>query len=117
MRFKIDENLPANLAELLRQGGHDAVSAVAQNLGGARDFELASACRRERRVIVTLDKDFCDVRDYPPDQYWGIVVIRLRRQGIRQIQRAIERLLRDFRATSLDGKLYIVSDSSVRVTT
>ena len=34
MRFKIDENLPVEAAELLRQAGHDAVTVLEQHLGG-----------------------------------------------------------------------------------
>jgi Domain of unknown function (DUF5615) len=33
MRFKIDENLPIEVAELLRAAGHDALTVLDQNLG------------------------------------------------------------------------------------
>jgi Domain of unknown function (DUF5615) len=34
LAFKVDENLPVELAELLRAHGHDAMSVRDQNLGG-----------------------------------------------------------------------------------
>ena len=40
MRFKLDENLPAELTELFRQAGHEAVSVLDQGLGGAADPEI-----------------------------------------------------------------------------
>ena len=44
VRFKLDENLPVELASLLRRSGHDAATVLDQGLGGARDPELASVC-------------------------------------------------------------------------
>jgi predicted nuclease of predicted toxin-antitoxin system len=37
MKFKIDENLPVEAAELIRNEGYDAVTVWDQNLGGAAD--------------------------------------------------------------------------------
>ena len=66
MRFKLDENLPAELAALFRQAGHDAVTVLDEGLGGSSDHHLAAACGRERRAIVTFDTDFSDIRTSPP---------------------------------------------------
>ena len=55
MRFKIDENLPVEVAELLRRLGHDATTILEQHLGGSADPKVASVCQQERRILVTLD--------------------------------------------------------------
>ena len=34
MKFKIDENLPVEIAELLRQKGYEATTVMEQSLGG-----------------------------------------------------------------------------------
>jgi len=34
MKFKVDENLPVEVADLLRQAGYDATTVVEQHLGG-----------------------------------------------------------------------------------
>lgn len=39
MQFKIDENLHADAADLLRQHGHDALTVCAQGLRGKGDTE------------------------------------------------------------------------------
>jgi len=41
MRFKIDENLPAELAELLRSRSHDAVTVAEERLKGCVDSVIA----------------------------------------------------------------------------
>jgi predicted nuclease of predicted toxin-antitoxin system len=37
MRFKVDENLPVEVAALLTDRGHDAATVRAQGLAGASD--------------------------------------------------------------------------------
>ena len=54
MRFKVDENLPREVAQLLQQAGHDATSVLAQHLGGSPDTAIAAVCQQERRVLLTL---------------------------------------------------------------
>ena len=62
MRFKIDENLPLECAQLLTAAEHDVVRVIGQNLQGADDPSVLKACVEEGRVLVTLDVDFADIR-------------------------------------------------------
>jgi predicted nuclease of predicted toxin-antitoxin system len=78
MRFKIDENLPIEVADLLRQAGYEASTIYDQNLVGEVDENIAEICQTEQRVLVTLDLDFADIRAYPPEKYPGLIVMRLK---------------------------------------
>lgn len=69
-----------SIAVLLRDAGYDATTVVNQGFGGSGDPGIASLCRNEDRVLVTLDMDFADIRTYPPDQCSGLIVVRLRKQ-------------------------------------
>jgi predicted nuclease of predicted toxin-antitoxin system len=44
MVFKVDENLPVEIADLLRQAGYDAVTVFDQHLEGSTDSDIASVC-------------------------------------------------------------------------
>ncbi len=57
MRFLVDENLGDRFAKLLNQAGHDAVF-VGNVMRGALDEKILSRAEKERRVIITDDKDF-----------------------------------------------------------
>ena len=117
VRFKLDENLPEELAELLRQGGHDAQTVVDQGFGGASDTDIAAICRREGRTIITFDTDFADIREYPPSAHPGIVVLRLDSQARDHTLAIGARLLRAWTDQPLDGQLWIVDESRIRVRT
>ena len=58
MQFKIDENLPIEIAELLINAGHDTKTINDQQLQGARDPLLINVCKSENRVLIALDTDF-----------------------------------------------------------
>ena len=115
MRFKTDENLPREVADFLNQHGHDAKRVDEQGLGGVADPGVAAVCLVERRVIVTLDTDFMDVRRFPPEDYEGILVLRPHRQTIPRILDLTRRFTALLESESLMGKLWIVDEGRVRI--
>jgi len=115
MKFKIDENLPVEVAELLQQAGHDALTVLDQQLGGEADGEIGIICQRESRIIVTLDLDFEDIRTYPPRDFSGLIVLRLKRQDKFYVLEIVERLLDVLKDESPEKKLWIVDERRVRI--
>jgi predicted nuclease of predicted toxin-antitoxin system len=114
MKFKIDENLPVEAAELLRQAGYDAATVHEENLVGKPDADIASVCQTEKRAIITLDTDFADIRTYPPDQFSGLIVLRLKQQDKFYVLKIFERILK-LLSDELEGRLWIVDEKHVRV--
>ncbi len=115
LKFKVDENMPAEAAVLLTQAGHDALTVPEQRLSGWPDSDLAAICRQENRVILTLDLNFCDIRAYPPGGYPGIIVLRLARVDKRRLLAALGRLVPLLEQETLTGKLWIVDEATVRI--
>ncbi|MEB3191501.1 MAG: DUF5615 family PIN-like protein [Snowella sp.] len=60
MKFKIDENLPTEFAEILQECGYDAMTVYQQKLKGEKDPILLEICQQEGRILVTLDLDFAN---------------------------------------------------------
>jgi len=115
MQFKIDENLHADAADLLRQHGHDAMTVHEQGLQGEADTDIASVCRHEARAIVTLDLDFSDVRHFPPEDYQGIIVLRLNDQSRASVLNIIGQIIPLLGVEPLVGNLWIVQETGVRI--
>jgi len=116
MLFKIDENLPAEIAENLRAAGHDAMTVANQGMKGFADPTVIAVCNSEGRILVTLDTDFMDIRRYPPSLYPGIIVLRPRRQLTIWFLSLMERaLVLLSTGESIVGKLWIVDESRIRI--
>lgn len=115
MRFKTDENLPAEVAAILSQHGHDAVSVHDQQLAGHPDDEIAIVCRSEERAIVTLDLDFSDIRVFPPGEYFGIMILRPEFPSLPRIERLISRAIAALQTQPITGQLWIVEEHRIRI--
>lgn len=115
MKFKIDENLPADVVGLFRQASHDAMSVFDQKLVGRPDREIATVCQQENRAIVTLDTDFGNVVAYPPSEYPGIIVIRTSDQSKPNLLNVIRRVLLVLTHEPLEHKLWIVEADRIRI--
>jgi predicted nuclease of predicted toxin-antitoxin system len=115
MRLKTGENIPVEAVDLLRAAGHDALSVFDQSLAGRPDRKIASVCKQEDRVFITLDTDFSDIRTYPPADYPGFLVLRLARQSVPEVTRLIGRLLEMLKTDDCHGQLWIVERNRIRV--
>lgn len=77
MRFLANENFPGDAVAKLRDGGHD-VAWVRTDAPGASDQEVLARAQRERRILLTFDKDFGELawRATLPAES-GIVLFRI----------------------------------------
>lgn len=115
MQFKIDENLPIEIADLLIDAGHDAKTVDEQHLQGVRDPALIDVCNSENRVLVTLDTDFSDIRAYPPQELSGIIVLRLGRQAKQHVIEVFHRIIPLIGREPLEQHLWIVEETRIRI--
>jgi predicted nuclease of predicted toxin-antitoxin system len=115
MKFKIDENLPDEVARRLEAAGHDAHTVADEGLRGSVDDELSMVLKREQRVIITLDRGFSNIHAYPPPEFSGLIVLRLRNQDRNLVVDTIERLIPEFTRRDLTGTLWIVDETRIRI--
>jgi predicted nuclease of predicted toxin-antitoxin system len=115
MRFKIDENLPIEIAELFQAAGYDASTVIKQKLGGQRDNFIIKVCQREERTLVTLDLDFADIQTYPPQDFSGIVVLRVSRQDKEYLISVLQRAIPLMNQENIKKKLWIVEETRIRI--
>jgi predicted nuclease of predicted toxin-antitoxin system len=115
VKFKLDENLSPSLLAMFAATGHDAHSVVQQALGGQPDERVIDVCRREGRVLITLDLDFSNILAYPPAHFTGIVVLRLNDQAHVTVESAIRRVLDLLPQERIAGVLWIVEERRIRI--
>ena len=117
MRFLIDASLPRSTAGLATSLGDDAVDVRDLGMGGASDPDIAAYAQNQQLCLLTRDYDFADIRNYPPDQYYGLVVIELPPTAtVAVILELVEALLRQRNVVALlPGRLAIVEPGRVRL--
>jgi predicted nuclease of predicted toxin-antitoxin system len=113
--FKLDESLSPTLKAPLLVAGHDVQTVADENLRGAADMQIAEVCRREARCLITADEDFAQILRYPPDEYFGLVVLRDPRPTLQRLHDLLGQFLQTLAIESPGGKLWIVEPGRVRV--
>jgi predicted nuclease of predicted toxin-antitoxin system len=117
MRFKIDENIPTEGKDILLRHGYPCDSVYDENLQGCSDETVYSACTEQKRVLVTLDFDFADIRRYPPAEGPGCLVLTLGAQSKAAVLKALEKAIDLLRKERVEGALWIISTDKIRIRT
>lgn len=115
MKFKTDENFHPDAVELLRRHGHEVLTVWDQNLRGASDDKLLTICCKEQRAMITLDLDFADIMVYPPGNFPGLIVMRLKDQSRKSILSVMEKVISLLKSEPLPSKLWLVDEKKVRI--
>ena len=87
-------------------------------LGDAADETIASHAKSNQMVIVTRDGDFGDIRNYPPSEYAGILVVDVPDHfTAAQIVAVLGAFLDASPTIDLNKKLVVLEPSRVRIRT
>ena len=117
MHFLVEASMPRTTAPLVQSRGHQATDVRDVGLSSAPDQDIAAYAQARQMAILSRDFDFADIRNYPPDQYAGIVVIDL---PCTATAPTIVKLVEDFlqqtqTLTDLPGRLGIVAPGRTRL--
>jgi len=77
MKFLLDANMPRSAGSLLRGLGHEVEDVRDVLPHGSDDSIVAAHAQARQLILITRDFDFADIRNYPPQNYAGIIVLEL----------------------------------------
>jgi predicted nuclease of predicted toxin-antitoxin system len=100
---------------LLRRAGFEVVCLKEIAPQDTPDEELLRIATTRSMVLLTNDKDFCDVLRYPPAAYHGLIVLRITPASETQVHDALLHQLGSCSLESLRGSLVVVSARKYRV--
>jgi predicted nuclease of predicted toxin-antitoxin system len=115
MKFKLDENLPLEIADAFRNAGHEIDSVQSEGLTGSSDLKILEQVQHENRILLTMDKSIADIRLFPPSQHPGIVLFRPSNSGRGEVLRFVQQTLPDLLSINLSGRLAIVTPKGIRL--
>lgn len=111
MKFLVDENLPSAVVEELRAKGFDAIKAKS----GSVDAEIAALAQKEKRVLLTMDKDFANVLNYPPHEYSGIICLKIKSPVLKIVIKMLDSVLNSLDESSVKGNLIVLTPTGYRI--
>ncbi|MGA8656691.1 MAG: DUF5615 family PIN-like protein [Chthoniobacterales bacterium] len=113
MRFLIDANMPRSTAGLLKRYDHEATDVRDIGMESAPDSDIAAYAQQ---TLVTRDFDFANIRNYPPAQYAGLLVLALPDDAVATfVLRVMESFVSQKELVEgLSGRLAILEPARVR---
>lgn len=114
-RLLVDENLPRTLVSDLIALGHYAEHIYDLGMGGSKDPAVWMYAQSHGLTIITGDKDFSDLRAFPPP-HAGIIVVEVPDTlSPAQRKRLMLRELALLAGQLLDNTLVIIEPGRVRI--
>src|SRR5687767_14463318 len=115
MRILADENMARDIVAWLRGCGHDVLFAAEVN-PGADDKDWTNRAERERRVILTSDKDFGELVFRDGLSSHGVVLLRLEDHMVSEILARLQSVWSVIEANP-SGGFIVITENKIRVRT
>ena len=77
LRLYMDQMLPVEVAQALRDDGHDVVRASEVGQARADDRKILQTAITEDRILVTLDEHFGDWVILPISEHPGVIRLKI----------------------------------------
>ena len=105
MDFIIDENVPVELITWLNQLRHSTFLTPK----GASDEEVALLAKEQKAILLTQDRHFTNTLRFPPQDFSGIIRIKIHPSHIEDITLSLKKLFEVFsKPEDFKGKLIIL---------
>ena len=113
MRFLADESCDFTVVRMLREAGHNVV-AVSEITPRAEDPDVISLAVRERRILLTEDKDFGQLVFAHGQKSSGVIFLRFPVRARKQIADEVVRLVTE-RGEKLAGSFITIQPGRIRI--
>ncbi|MBI2335612.1 MAG: DUF5615 family PIN-like protein [Deltaproteobacteria bacterium] len=115
MKLKLDENISRHLKPILQKLNHDVMTAADEGLLSQPDPIIAAVCKEERRILLTLDVEFADLRKYPPGCFPGIILFRPESYGPLAVNHFIENFVANTNLEEFRNCIVVVDATRIRI--
>jgi len=113
MKFLADECCDFSMVERLRNEGH-RVEYVQENQPGITDDDILMNAHREKKILITEDKDFGELVYRLNKPAYGVILLRFHPL---EKQLKIERLshLLNYKGEKLEGNFIVLDSQKMRI--
>ena len=108
MRLYLDQMFRTELADLLRNEGHDVLRAGEIGQSRADDAEIMARVIAENRTLITLDEHFGDWAVLPLDRHPGVIRLKIHPPSTEKLAERLLAFLRHHEQTEFANHLIII---------
>ena len=112
-RFVADVNIEKVIVDYLRSNGHD-VKWIPDYDCKMKDVDLLKLAVKEKRILLTNDKDFGELAFLQKSLKTGVVLLRVRGQNVRDNVKLLKKLLSRY-GERLAGQFVVITRGEIRI--
>lgn len=118
LKFFADHCVPNSIIRALRDRGDEVLLLNDYIPTASSDAVVISKAQELDAILVSLNGDFADIANYPPELYKGIIALQVRNHP--EVIPQLMSRLRDFLSSHTDmeyiaGKLFLVEVHRIRI--
>ena len=115
IRFLADENIATSLVKSLRKNGFDVKDIKEEKLYGIADKEALEIAKKEDRIVITRDKDFANLLNFPLQHHKGVILLRFSNQAPNNAIKKLIPILKSKVKYKLMNSLVIIGDEFIKI--
>jgi len=113
LKLLLDENIGYATAGELRRQGHN-VKSILEKHPSLDDVSVLTIAEKERRILVTLDKDFGKLIFLNSRKHMGVIFLRPKKESPENVIRILTSVIERY-GDKLINRFVTVSEDSVRL--
>jgi len=115
IKFLTDENIAASLIKAIRKRGYDVKDIKEERLFGIEDNKILKIASKENRIVLTHDKDFANLLNFPLTSHKGVMLLRFVNQSPNNAISHFMSLLDSKLKDKFKNRLVIISEDFVKI--
>lgn len=112
-KFLADVNIEKSLVDFLREQSFDVIWIPNYNCN-LSDEDLLKFANKEKRILITNDKDFGELIFQQRKLSEGIILIRVKGQEVDKKLRSLKKLIRFYKA-KIRNNFIVITDRRIRI--
>ncbi len=114
MRFLIDECVSLKVNRWLCVQGYDSL-AIAEIAPSVRDVDVLALAQQEKRILITMDKDFGELIFRDSAAHFGVVLLRVHDWKAESKINIISKLLINH-TSDMANNFIVATEQNIRIT-
>lgn len=114
--FLVDENIARSVVQALQKEGYDVADMSEYKFSALADKDILRLAEKQKRIVITHDKDFGDLIHQFKQKHQGVILIRLHNQSPQNVIHFLIPFIRKVGLEKLKNRLTIIREGVIRIT-
>jgi predicted nuclease of predicted toxin-antitoxin system len=115
LKFLIDENMPRSTTKILKETKYDVIDIRDIKPPGIKNGEIFAIANQEKRVIISRNKGFGNIIEYPVGKHPRIIVLKTKSLPPAIINKLLIEFLEEISTKELKGALVTLELGRYRI--